>query len=157
MGPDRQHLAAKRGQPHPLGETLAVDLTAQHPQLNQPDEQLFAVAAAQAPVAQVLPVAARLQLAAAKGAALELLVEGQFERQALHGPAGARQGTPIRAGRGGVDHTERSGAAILMAVICQCERFECMNRKMDACVGRASKRFINRLHRSKMLMGKAVV
>jgi hypothetical protein len=41
-GPERQHLPAEGGQPHPFGEALAVDFAPQHPQLDQPDEMVFA-------------------------------------------------------------------------------------------------------------------
>ena len=39
--PAVQHLPAQRGQPHPLGEALTIDLTPQHPEPDQPDEGIL--------------------------------------------------------------------------------------------------------------------
>ncbi len=90
--PLAQHVAAQGGKAHPLGEALAVHFAAQHPQLDQPDQMVFGAVGAEASATDAAPVAEGGQLAAAEGALLEFLVEGQPKGQAAHRLAGALDG-----------------------------------------------------------------
>ena len=90
------------------------DLAPQHPQLDQPNQEIFGAVGAQAAAAEAGPIAAGGQLGAAEGALLQLLIEGQPKGQAAHGLAGAPQGVLVGAGCGGSGHALGSLAVILL-------------------------------------------
>lgn len=94
LAPVGQHLAAQGGEPHPFGEALAIHLTPQHPQLDQPDQQVFGALRPKVPVAELMPVGVCADLAAAAGLKIELLIEAQPEWQAAQGLTGPLQGSP---------------------------------------------------------------
>ena len=110
--PIRQHLPAQRGEPYSFGEPLAVDFTAQHPQLDQPDEQIFRLAGRKAAAAELPPVSLSHQLAAAERPSLQRPVEGQRKRQTAHRVARPLQGVAIAAG--GRGHAVSASAAIVL-------------------------------------------
>jgi len=112
--PLAQHFAAQGGEAHPLGQALAVNFAAKHPQLDQPDQKVFCVVGAEAAPTDAAPVAAGGQLGAAEGALLQLLVEGQPKGQAAHRLACAFDGLLRLAGSGGGDHARGSLAVILL-------------------------------------------
>ena len=112
--PLAQHFAAQGGEAHPFGEALAVHFAAQDPELDQPDQVVFGAVGAEAAARDAAPVAAGGQLAAAEGALLQLLVEGQPKRQAAHRLAGAVDGLLGLAVGGGGDHARGSLAVILL-------------------------------------------
>ena len=109
-----QHFTAQRREAHPFGEALAVHLAAEHPQLDQPDQEVFGAVGAEAAATDAAPVGSRGQLGAAEGTVLQLPVEGQPKGQAAHGLAGALEGLLVRAGGRGGDHALGSLAVILL-------------------------------------------
>ena len=91
--PGGDGVAAQGGEAHALGEALAVHLPPEHPQLDQPDQQVFGAVGGETVVAEALPVGVRGDLAAAAGLDVEFPVERQPERQAAHGEASPAQGS----------------------------------------------------------------
>lgn len=112
--PPAQDLAAEGGKAHSFGEALTIHFAAQNPQLDQPDQMIFRAVGAEAAARDAAPVGSGGQLAAAEGALLQLLVEGQSKRQAAHRLAGAVDGLLGLAVGGGGDHALGSLAVILL-------------------------------------------
>lgn len=116
VAPGFQHLPPQGGETHPFGEALAIHLTPQHTQLDQPDQIVFRARGAEAAAAEAGPVVAAGQLAAAEGALLERAVETQPERQAADGLARAPEG--VLGSAGGGDHAAAASAGILGPSLC---------------------------------------
>ena len=91
-GPLREDDPAQWGEADPFGQTLAIDLAAEHTELDQLDEQVFAVVGGEALLAENRPIRAGSELGAAQGLPLEFLVEAAPKGEAAHGPLGPDQG-----------------------------------------------------------------
>ena len=91
-GPFREDDPSQGGEADPFGQSLAIDLTAEHAELDEPDEQVFAVVGGEALLAENRPIRAGGELGAAQGLLFEFFVEAAPKGETAHGPLGPDQG-----------------------------------------------------------------
>ena len=113
-GPVREHDPSEGRQADPFGQALAIDLAAQHPELDQPDQQIFAVVGREALAAEDSPVGASGELRAAEGLPLEFLIEAAPKGKAAHGPLGPDQRPLLLLAKAGLHQRERWGPFIVV-------------------------------------------
>ncbi len=113
-GPLREDDSAQGCEADPFGQALAIDLTAEHAELDEPDEQVFAVVGGEALLAENRPIRAGGELGAAEGLLLEFLVKAAQKGEAAHGPLSPDQGPLLLLAKAGLHQQVRWDLIILV-------------------------------------------
>ena len=113
-GPFREDDPSQGGEADPFGQSLAIDLTAEHAELDEPDEQVFAVVGGEALLAENRPIRAGGQLGAAEGLLFEFFVEAAPKGEAAHGPLGPDQGPLLLLAKARLHQRGRWGLIIVV-------------------------------------------